>query len=184
MMFINYYRTGLGKESPRPTPHREASSMRYYGARVSSNAARPRVAVPRAAAMVAPPSAGFLDELLKLAVPALLLAGGALVVRELSLSQRERHDREVARVARSEVGKGRFVAADLPGWPRPPTVRGHRADVYSVDRRGNELMVEVEHESTIGKSHTLKQLRAFDAWAGTTQGRRVALHITRRFGVR
>lgn len=59
-----------------------------------------------------------------------------------------RHDRKVEERASSLRERGFRVQADLPGHVRPPTLAGHRPDIFA--RRGGELVVEeIETPSTL-----------------------------------
>lgn len=97
-----------------------------------------------------------------------ILAGAAVIVgaiaaiRELTLSKRERHDRVVKRTAKDMLDDGYAVAADIPGWPRPPITNSRRADVYGVRGRSVQL-VEVEHDDTLDTWHTREQIADLDA---------------------
>lgn len=71
---------------------------------------------------------------------------------------------------------GALVFADLPGWPRPPLVRGYVPSVYAV-YEDHEVVIrlQVEHanrdESDHGPESEGKKHRAFTAWAETSPQR-------------
>ncbi len=91
------------------------------------------------------------------------LVGLLCLAARRPLSTRERHDREVVRVAKRLRREGFEVAADVKGWPRPPTTNGRRADVVGY-RGGTMHMVEVEHAHTLDTTHTRRQVADLDRY--------------------
>lgn len=69
---------------------------------------------------------------------------------------------------------GALVFADLPGWPRPPLVRGYVPSVYGVfeDR---EVVIRLQLEGgapdDVGPESDGRKHRAFSAWAETSPQR-------------
>ncbi|MFW6054772.1 MAG: hypothetical protein ACOC9D_02615 [Thermodesulfobacteriota bacterium] len=88
-----------------------------------------------------------------------------------------KHDEMVGSIARDFVKKGFRVKADLEGYERPGTIRGHRPDVIAF-KDGQRKIVEVETADTSKSSRALKQQEAFRAEADnsktTTFTKRVA----------
>jgi hypothetical protein len=77
-----------------------------------------------------------------------------------SKSAQSRHDTEVRRIAESLQRRGYDVAADVPGFPRPETIRGYRPDV--VASKGTERrIVEVETPDSLDTARDLAQQKAF-----------------------
>ena len=63
----------------------------------------------------------------------------------------------------------RVVAADLQGWPAPPTIGRHVPDIM-VEYKGKVVYNEVETSETIQMPETREQLEEFAKWA--------TLHVT------
>jgi hypothetical protein len=120
-------------------------------------------------------------DLLKTALVGTALAGGAEVLGSLFGSSRSRpsaHDRAVLELATKEMKRGRFVAADPPGFPRPRTTYGRRPDVWSVSTSGYERAIEVETCRSVGTSHAAKQVSAFFRWERRAANRTFVLEVT------
>lgn len=58
-------------------------------------------------------------------------------------SMQTAHDERVAAHARSLSDDGWNVRADVEGWDQPPTIAGHRPDIYAT-KPGSTRIVEVE----------------------------------------
>lgn len=112
------------------------------------------------------------------AVVGLAVLGGALAVNAIAKSRRPRavHDRRVREVAEHYLSLGYDVTADLPGWPRPPTMNRHRADVVAT--RGKKArVVEVEHEHTLTTSHTRRQVQALTEYCDDVTSHRTTMTV-------
>jgi hypothetical protein len=69
-------------------------------------------------------------------------------------------------------GSGAEVWADLPGWSRPPEIRGYIPDVFSQRLLGlNRVITEVETCDSLNTEHTKAQWRASSSASG------VAFHV-------
>ena len=79
---------------------------------------------------------------------------------------RESHDHVTNKLARrlARDPAWKIVTADVRGWGKPPTLNGHRGDVYAEHEDGTKLLIEIEHRHTLTTSHTQKQLTAFERW--------------------
>lgn len=85
-------------------------------------------------------------------------------------SDRELHDRMVLLQVQTYQKKGsRVVAADLQGWPAPPTVVRHVPDIM-VEYHGKVVYNKVETCETFQSPETREQLEEFAKWA--------TLHVT------
>jgi hypothetical protein len=104
-------------------------------------------------------------------------AGALVLIRELTQSKRQKHDRVVERTAEEMVRKGYAVAADVPGWPRPPLLNGRRVDVYAQRDRRVEL-IEVEHVDTLDTSHTREQVADLADACVSRRGHRLRVKLT------
>jgi hypothetical protein len=107
-------------------------------------------------------------------------AGVALahVVHELTRTKRQKHDDQVRRIVAATERDGWLVAADIAGYPKPPSVFGHRADVHAWHPDGRERLVEVEHEDTLDSVHTRRQCAAFVRYEGLRRRREFLLATT------
>lgn len=72
------------------------------------------------------------------------------------------HDTMVKDQAFYWRGQNAEVWADLPGWNRPPEIRGHVPDVISRGLFGlNVVITEVETCESLNTGHTKAQWKAF-----------------------
>jgi hypothetical protein len=91
-------------------------------------------------------------------------------------SSQTNHDNMVGTVARHLSSGGYRVAADLPGFNKPPTYGGtilttHIPDVTAENSGKQPVIAEVETAETIGDAHTDNQWRTFSATAVRVSGR-------------
>jgi hypothetical protein len=118
-------------------------------------------AVPITAERV-PPSGPDLYEFL-LAVSALGLGGwGAYKAYGYFHGDPERRANQQS--ADRLLARGAEVYADLPGWPKPPVIKGHIPDPYAI-LNNPVVMAEYENEVSVRRSHARSQNRAFSAFA-------------------
>lgn len=113
-----------------------------------------------------------------LAGVAVAIGGAAVLINAVVDSQRPRavHDRRVRRIAEDYEARGYDVAADIKGWPKPPVMNGHRADV--VASRGKRAhVVEVEHEHTLDTTHTRNQIQALTTYCAEVTSHRATLTV-------
>jgi len=111
----------------------------------------------------------------------LAIGAGVVLARllgDLMQSKREKHDALVRRIATATEREGWYVTADVRGFPKPPTVFGHRSDVHAWHPDGSERIVEVEHEDTLDAAHTGRQVAAFTRYARCGRRREFLLATT------
>jgi hypothetical protein len=77
----------------------------------------------------------------------------------------ERHER-----------RGAVVRADLPGWPRPPVLRGRIPDVHA-DYGTHQVVEEYENPASVERGHAREQDAAFRAWEARTPDRSYTQHV-------
>ncbi len=77
-----------------------------------------------------------------------------------SKTSQTKHDAAVRRIANEFKKKGYDVKADVSGFRKPDTIRGHRPDV--VAKKGRERkIVEVETPDSVGTARERGQQQAF-----------------------
>lgn len=75
-------------------------------------------------------------------------------------SSQNKHDRKVKEVAKDYGARGYDVLADVPGYPKPPTIGGYRPDVVAR-KGGQETVVEVETPDSVNSERDIAQQGAF-----------------------
>ena len=84
----------------------------------------------------------------------------------------KKHDGSVGNVAQEFLNKGFTVYADLPGYTKPPTLKGYVPDIYAVKTgyfRGflpiiETKVVEIETEDSKDTYETKLQLSNIKVW--------------------
>jgi hypothetical protein len=169
----------IGPVSPRvttaaPSALKAGEELRRLHALGNTTAVAPG-AVGRPRAEVAQPSIAPWLKAATLAIGGVIVIGAIV---DATRTKRQRHDALVRRIAVALDRKGWCVAADVRGFPKPPTVFGHRADVHAYHPDGRERLVEVEHQETLEKSHTLRQIAAFARYERLQRNREFLLETT------
>jgi hypothetical protein len=77
-----------------------------------------------------------------------------------SLASQSKHDRAIRAEAKNYEKRGYDVQADVPGYPQPSTVAGHRPDLI-VEKDGQRTIVEVETKDSLNTEHADAQNSAF-----------------------
>jgi hypothetical protein len=89
----------------------------------------------------------------------------------------EPRSRAIRAAAEGLERSGALVFADVPGWPRPPLVRGYVPSVYGVyeDRevvvRVEEQPEDAEESDDVAPESADRRHVAFSAWAATSPQR-------------
>ncbi len=113
-------------------------------------------------------------------LPALAL--GALGLLALDALLEDPEVEAIRDSAERHVKRGAAVFADLPGWPRPPTINGHIPDVYAIYKRKGvfrEVVEEFENEKSAFRTHARRQHVTFLAWAREGHNRKYTQILVR-----
>jgi hypothetical protein len=78
-----------------------------------------------------------------------------------SSSSQSKHDARVAQEARELKQLGFEVAADIPGYSKPPTIGGYKPDVYASNA-SKKIIIEVETPDSVNGARDLNQKAAFE----------------------
>lgn len=108
-----------------------------------------------------------------LAAGGLVALGGCALWKVFS----DPEPRRIRQIARQLEEGDALVFADVKGWPRPPIRNGRIADVHAIYPNGEELLVEVENERSLGRSHARAQVRDLMQWASEAPGRHFSLEV-------
>jgi len=92
-------------------------------------------------------------------------------------ANQSKHDRKVREIAKDYEARGYNVSADVPGYPKPPTIGGYKPDVLAR-KGGQETIVEVETPDSVDSTRDIAQQGAFRRAARRNEKRHYKRIIT------
>lgn len=87
------------------------------------------------------------------------------------------HDTEVSKWARQKEKEGFDVTADLPGWEKPPKIKGAVPDAFA-EKETKKKMLEVETPQTLEEDK--EQREKFRKWADSGKNRTFFTKVAKR----